>query len=40
VIARIEDRRVLLDLRTVEPDADDGLTGATSRALEVAAARA
>jgi L-seryl-tRNA(Ser) seleniumtransferase len=40
VIARIEDRRVLVDLRTVEPDADDGLAAAISRALEVAAARA
>ena len=40
VIARIEDRRVLVDLRTVEHDADDGLAGAISRALEVVATRA
>ena len=40
VIARIEDRRVLIDLRTVEPGADDGLAGTISQALEVVAARA
>ena len=40
VIARIEDRRVLLDLRTVEPAADSALAGAIRSALEVSATRA
>jgi L-seryl-tRNA(Ser) seleniumtransferase len=34
VIGRIADRRVLLDLRTVEPEADDAVADAISRALE------
>jgi L-seryl-tRNA(Ser) seleniumtransferase len=40
VIGRIEDRRVLLDLRTVEPAADPALVDAIRSALEVSAARA
>ncbi|HLX34052.1 MAG TPA: L-seryl-tRNA(Sec) selenium transferase [Candidatus Limnocylindrales bacterium] len=33
VVGRIEDRRVILDLRTVEPDRDDDLAEAIARAL-------
>ena len=40
VVARIEDRRVLLDLRTVETAQDGVLAGAVANALEVSAARA
>jgi L-seryl-tRNA(Ser) seleniumtransferase len=37
VVGRIEDGRLLLDLRTVDPRADDDLAGALGRALGVAA---
>ncbi len=33
VVARVADGRVVLDLRTVDPDADDALAGAIDRAL-------
>jgi L-seryl-tRNA(Ser) seleniumtransferase len=33
VVGRIEDGRVVLDLRTVEPTADDELAAAVTRAL-------